>query len=118
MKGFSFSHTTTVLQEPTHVTIEGQTSDPKGKRSPSPESGSRWTTGLPKTFGSFTLGGLPSTSGMGGTNGSGGPPGGPSGSGGDDPGNDPSRGQVPRYRDLVPEARPHAVGALRLEALA
>ena len=59
-------------------------------------------------------------SGIGGTSGGGGPPGGPpggpSGSGGDDPGDDVPRGQVPRYRDPVPTARPQTVGALRLEA--
>ena len=110
----------TVLQEPSHVTAEGQETDQKGKRSPSPEGESRWTSGYPKTFASFTLGGMTGMSGIGGTSGGGGPPrgppGGPSGSAGDDPGDDVPRGQFPRYRDPVPAARPQAVGALRLEA--
>ena len=69
MKDFSFSHTTTVLQEPSRVTTEGQEAIQKGKRSPSPESGYRWVPVSPKSFASFTLGGKTGTSGMGGTSG-------------------------------------------------
>ena len=102
------------------MTTKGQETDQKGKRSPSPKGESHWTSSYPKTFASFTLEGMTGTSGIGGTSGGGGPPGGPpggpSGSGGDDPRDDFPRGQVPCYRDPVPTVRPHAVGALRLEA--
>ena len=110
----------TVLQEPSQVTVAEQESAQKGKRSPSPEGGSLWTSAYPKSFASFTLGGMTKASGVGGTSGGGGPlggpPGGPSGSGGGDPGDEFPRGRVPRYRDPVPVARPQVVGALRLEA--
>ena len=114
------SRTTTVLQEPSRVVVEDQDTAQKGKRSPSPEDGSPWASAYPKSFASFTLGGKTGTGGFGGTSGGGGPPegppGGPSGGGGGDPGDGFSRGQVPRFGDPVPAARPQTVGALRLEA--
>ena len=120
MKDFSFSRTMIVLQEPSRVTTEGQEAMQKGKRSPSPEGGYHWVPASPKSFASFTLGGRTRTSGISGTSGGGGPPGGPpggpSGSGGGGPEGELPRGRVPQYRHPVLEARPHAVGALRLEA--
>ena len=86
----------------------------KGKRSPSPEASSPWASAFPKSFASFTLGDKAGTSGLGGP--IGGPPGGPPGDGGSDPGDGYSRGQIPRYGDPVPTARPQTIGTLCLEA--
>ena len=112
-KDFSISRTVTVLQDPSRVTVEDQDTAQKGKRSPSSGTRSPRVSVHPQTFASFTLGGM---SGIGGTSGGGGPPGGPSGGGGGGPGDGNPRGQVPRYGDPVPAARPQSVGALRLEA--
>ena len=116
-RGDSISWTMTVLKQPAYSATEVQETVEKPKRTPSLVS--RFSKGkfTVDDFSSFTGKGAGLTSGLGGGSGMpGGGPGGPLGGGGGDPDGGYSSGQVPRFRTFGQDAKPLAVGALRLEA--